>query len=656
MEQQPFQGQQEVDTRLPFRTGWPILPVLPVETSSLNARVWSTELDPTDVQQFSNILSHNDVYMRHIFFAHRHNKGVPVSERKPTLVVYSDIQKEGQNIENWRQAVRDIRNMLKEQGINNITVEITDYRASDMDKIETDLIMPNEKEVLDAWTELAPRIVQRLSSHNYLSIELLHRNWIGAQEGAKATVVICAADANDSRWWDETIPAVRALLPSFLGIELLYLRTICAMDESGSLDRNKKEDDRLDKIRHKLDMMRYLHPESIHMGASCGRKWKGEEVSLVGQEHLLAQESGTLGGLIKFEDVAQQFGLSNHHVFFEGKDYDGKEKEKISEPLRPGSALISAGIPILSPSNADLSRKHLAVQQEIADIEDQHSLLRNKHIPDANKWLSHTAQGISALNDIVCRLDPDVGTIYASSGSRSIRNKEMENLFRGTWESDWCLIQINADKTIEKTTPRLWVNEEPTQATVYHSISPFQIYDVMKYGRTSGKTIGTVSAAMTILRKETDDLPPLPKNTEKFPSVSLFGKPGEPVPRTGNNTQGGEIPTRICHAVRSRQQGRHFMASGDSGCFVLLDPPDETPRKVSPIVGLGFGHNGATGTAYMMPFDLVVNDIQDVTGQTVVLPKYDGEATPAPPRTSATRMDGSSKGIYSCYFLYFSYS
>lgn len=58
------------------------------------------------------------------------------------------------------------------------------------------------------------------------------------------------------------------------------------------------------------------------MGAACGRKWKGE-VTFPGARQL-AEESGTLGGLIKFKHVAQQFGLSNHHVFFGGKDYDSR--------------------------------------------------------------------------------------------------------------------------------------------------------------------------------------------------------------------------------------------------------------------------------------------------------------------------------------------
>lgn len=76
------------------------------------------------------------------------------------------------------------------------------------------------------------------------------------------------------------------------------------------------------------------------------------------------------------------------------------------------------------------------------------------------------------------------------------------------------------------------------------------------------------------------------------------------------------------------------MKEGDSGCFVLLESSTNEAFGASsgqgpaPIVGLGFGVNVNTTTAYMMPFDLVVEDIKKMTGKTVVQPRADGEAQP----------------------------
>jgi hypothetical protein len=306
---------QEIDLRLPFRTGWPILPVLPVKTWPQEHNYskllpdWNLILPALD-----RVMLENNVLVVDRFLCYRYHKR---TDLRPTLLYYSDLQEEDQKIENWRQAVRRARDLLQLRNIENIAVEIVDQRVAE--EIKTEIILSTEKEVLDAWTKFTPRIHECLSNHDWLSLDLLHRSWIGAQENVKATVVISAADANESLWWDQTIPALRAILPDFLGIELVYLDTIRAFDALDEFDGQEGG-----KIL--LARQAYENQDKIQIGASCGRHWDGEGPLGTGPGHL-EKASGTLGGLIMFEDSTRQYGLSNHHVFFEGKDIEDSGSE-----------------------------------------------------------------------------------------------------------------------------------------------------------------------------------------------------------------------------------------------------------------------------------------------------------------------------------------
>lgn len=231
------------------------------------------------------------------------------------------------------------------------------------------------------------------------------------------------------------------------------------------------------------------------------------------------------------------------------------------------------------------------------------------------------------LQDAFRRYDDDVGTIYTSSGTESIVNKRMEDEFCGTWESDWCLIQLDNKKTLRDKTPF----QPLAKVTTYQRISPFEHYDVQKFGKTTGTTIGTVSAAISWHRKEGEKLGQLP-DPSKRPSVAIYGRSGSPVKRKRDleDTRPSN-QTRICHTIRSRRASQNFMEKGDSGCFILLDAAagEVTEKAISaPVIGLGFAKNEVTTTAYMMPFDLVVEDIKNVTGKKVVQPRLDGDAQP----------------------------
>jgi len=315
------QTESDVDTRWTYRTGWPALPTLPAENSEPLYDISFLPKGQTTKSQILDILYQNNLHVDAIWFCYRSSKGALETERKRTLLVYSDLREKGQSIELWRQIAGAFRDFITQENISDVALEISDIRVTE--EIESFAVSHKEKEVLEAWTEFAPRIADCLSEHrrDWLSLDLLRREWIGAEKDIKATVVICARDTNDAIWWDAIIPALRNLLPAFLGIELCYLDTIRANNES-------EGDDDSDNINWKrfLEKQSYRFPGRIPIGASCGRRWREKEPALATQKDFCL-ESGTLGGLIKFGHSAQEFGLSNHHVFFEGKDCNDKESK-----------------------------------------------------------------------------------------------------------------------------------------------------------------------------------------------------------------------------------------------------------------------------------------------------------------------------------------
>lgn len=67
------------------------------------------------------------------------------------------------------------------------------------------------------------------------------------------------------------------------------------------------------------------------------------------------------------------------------------------------------------------------------------------------------------------------------------------------------------------------------------------------------------------------------------------------------------------------------MEPGDSGSFVLLDQASNLPG-VS-VIGLGFAANDTPLASYMIPMDLVVEDIERATGAKVIKPQYAGKVS-----------------------------
>ena len=112
-----------------------------------------------------------------------------------------------------------------------------------------------------------------------------------------------------------------------------------------------------------------------------------------------------------------------------------------------------------------------------------------------------------------------------------------------------------------------------------------------KGGRTSGWTVGSVSAIRT-------DMGPAMHR--------LYGK------ANGDTT--------TCFAVLGQKSTSTFAISGDAGAVVLHH---DTSKDSAEWVGLVFAGEDASNASYIVPIDVVFDDIKEVTGCDSVEPYRD---------------------------------
>lgn len=217
--------------------------------------------------------------------------------------------------------------------------------------------------------------------------------------------------------------------------------------------------------------------------------------------------------------------------------------------------------------------------------------------------------------------DRRFGWVAASSGDRDTPEPEVEHPDpsrqrssedpMAKWILDWCLIRIANNRGL------LDAVQQPgrifsTPARQYQSIDRRKHYNVAKCGRTSGWTYGIMSAARNLQRIYRQNGQIRPTDQPKINPAVLSWGPGH----------------KVGYSVLPRDGETTFLDPGDSGSFVLLDQhTDKGAKKTEkPIIGLGFGHNSAYNISYMMSMDIVVKDIEYITGKEVEQPSHAGNA------------------------------
>ncbi|KAF2654353.1 hypothetical protein K491DRAFT_717172 [Lophiostoma macrostomum CBS 122681] len=587
------QTEEEVDTRLPYRVGCPKLPVLPVKTD-----VQSGDLDRCipnfayHAREIQGLLSKYDIPLLGLYFAHRMNDGIEATDRYLTLVLLSQYTHDCQS--QWIQAVKEVRIGLGNAGIN-YTIELIDMQAF-LAPLRTLPILSTDRDIIEGWNKILPDCLATIADRAWVAIDVVHRKIPPDQ--TQPTVVISAQDANEDTWWVSTLPTLRRLLQAnnlTMDIVLLFHKGPNITIASSSKPQNKSTP------HYSLEGSFY--DDVLQMGTSCGTSG--------------SPFSGTLGGGIKLqnESIILELGLTNYHVLREAF---------ADQHLSVGPFSPSTGHPyetVVSPSDSDHTSTVQRLEVSEEDTEDrikQISQSLENLAQDDPKWktmdakrkLVYLEQETLRQRRKITETSRDIGNVYAASGFGICKNQRYGIEDSKDWALDWCLVQMDPLKSISRSlkdlTWRTVYNRPRTEVTEYCSISPMKNHAVLKRGRTTGWTKGIISAIDSVVNVQDQ-----PNFLPKVPTHQ----------RTLMRRKWKETVAFV-HAIFGTSEVPQFMEAGDSGSLVLLDRSPQSSR-VS-IIGLSFAANNATYASYMMPMDLIVENIEAVTGGKVIEPRNGG--------------------------------
>jgi hypothetical protein len=607
-----------IDTRLPYRIGYPKLPALPV-CSKTPVGNWGNYIPNISfhAQRISAILEDYEVNCCNFQLEHRFNDGHEYDQNMPTIILLAYFRPTSEDTiynNGWIQGVMKIRQVLHAAEIYN-PVELIDPKAY------SNLLFPwpvlsTDHEIIEESKAIMPDVLHMISKQDWIAIDVFKRDYphtsqeppmvVGTpffkEDGSlnypdmphcyqKPTLIISARDANEDVWWDSILPQLRRKMQN-LDIVLLFLQDIMLTAKPGNIST---------LFRSAYHASR---AQTIFMGDSCAPKG--------------STSSCTLGGKIRLKDGAHELemGLTNCQGLL--------DESKQAVTIRYGET--DSPREIVSISDED----HAYVQTELQkSIKEEQTILREqneklKSSEEGSRTHHSTLVAISEAEQEIKYLERhlektktfsrNIGTVFADSGFR-IRNNPIianpsqfleETPRSERWLLDWGLIQINSSKTVSSKLQSVPLGDEDSKklpktylstdfdVTEYATISPDDHLDVMKRGRTTVWTHGVMSAIKGIQRRIT---PTLARDTiEEFKNVACYSIIAQPNPQY------------------------EFIEPGDSGCFVLLN------EKSNPgvIIGLGFANNPSVYASYMLPMDLVVLDIEESTGMEVLEPKYAG--------------------------------
>ncbi|KAF2109328.1 hypothetical protein BDV96DRAFT_605039 [Lophiotrema nucula] len=596
-------NEEHIDSRLPYRIGCPTLPVLPVESRESHQNLDTAFPNWFDHQyNIYGVFRKHDIPLEAMHFEYRVNHGIAASDCYLTLVLVSRYDHGCQD--QWVKAVKEIRSSLVQSEIY-WTIELIDQRVYNTGPPHVSPILSTDRDLIEGWKRVKPDFYATMENRDWKVVDVFRRAvpYRAYYSKMEPTIIISAADANDDIWWRSTLPALRQLLEANsmkADIVVVFHKGLSLMTAAATLPKGGFEPN--------PTLREAYYDCPLSMGTSCGTSG--------------STSSGTLGGRIKLQKGGSihELGLTNFHVL---KDAF-KDQGSISGPFHPDPAQLYETV--VSPSDRD----HRSALELLLDAQDKfhqtfgHLLALEPEcfstldLDDGQKFdqvraVSTREQSLERALDRVCQARHDDCRIYAASGFRT------RNIPPNNWALDWCLFKVGPLTGLLPETISCQADWVPSIArhlcdedkvTQYCKISANEHYQVMKRGRTSGWTRGTISAIDSTIRMET--------------------RPEDPKLKLPTNQQvrfkekfGDELVS--VHAIVGTKSTEPFLYPGDSGSLVLLDQASNIPG-VS-IVGLACSGNVYTLASYMIPMDVVVADIEEVTGGQVIEPEYKGEVS-----------------------------
>ncbi|KAF2259061.1 hypothetical protein CC78DRAFT_84501 [Lojkania enalia] len=207
----------DIDNRVPYRQGWPVLPVLPVTTSKQNVpKIYLTP--STHLTRFYLILTQHNISADNVDVVQRMNAGTPISKTTLTLCVQSPSSES----QSWGPAIRALRSYILDQNLV-IKVEIIEPRA--YTGFYTLPILPDER----VWSFVLKRkrgIVGLLDGcgEEWASLDFYYRGMGRMREECRPTVVIGVPEPNRKVWWEIVVPQVKKRVEGKLEVEIMFAK------------------------------------------------------------------------------------------------------------------------------------------------------------------------------------------------------------------------------------------------------------------------------------------------------------------------------------------------------------------------------------------------------------------------------------------------
>ncbi|KAH8711832.1 hypothetical protein GQ44DRAFT_731066 [Phaeosphaeriaceae sp. PMI808] len=588
----------EFDLRLPYRIGSRTLPALPVETT---AGPWSERYKHIPnfdghEKNVETILKKYNIPFEGLLFVHRISCGMDpadATDHQSTFLVTCEYEDESKD--QWVKALVEIHESLIQDNVH-YTIEMISEKVRRDPLLRVSPILSTDQELIRGWRNVRPEFLATISTHQWTSVDVFNREFPSC--GEKPTAIIHAQDADDASWWTSTMPTLRQLLEAqSLTLDIVLL-------SGGPCLLNTPE------AHHRICNDFYERPAA--MGTSIGAS--------------NSDSTGTLGGRLKLgtDSCNIEVGLTNYHVLLDAFNNEGSTST--SESFPPNTGRVYAHMPVVSPSDSDHQAQVGRLVRAATELKNSETKILKRYESlfdgESDEPIQHSLSRISDklkvvngdLDDANQCIRP-IGHAYAASGFRTCENPRYDKQQRLNWALDWSLIQLDKPRSVSNELMSVSLSSDKQYsgyAKFYANISADKHYKVMKRGRTTEWTNGTVSAIESTLNKK-HVLPNL--KTPTYQKIKMEKR--------------WENMAVFVHPILGTKKVPQFMQSGDSGSFVLLDEDCEIPDEKAEgapvqILGLGFAANADLYTSYMMPFDLIIADIEKVTGVKVIEPECSG--------------------------------
>ncbi|KAF1999127.1 hypothetical protein P154DRAFT_234190 [Amniculicola lignicola CBS 123094] len=206
----------DIDDRLSYRQGWPLLPIFPVATitESVPARFSDSS---THMHVFRDLLKAAKVTTHDILIAHRVNPSIPLSKNTLTLCVLSDEA----NNKHWIQGIEKLRKYIQKNDLT-LAVEIVDRRA--FHGIYTHPLLETDKRIMRMVSRKRRAIldVVRGADMPFNKVYFYMRGLSRTRSECEPTVIIGTPVPNRRVWWEVVIPEIERIVGGKMDVEVVF--------------------------------------------------------------------------------------------------------------------------------------------------------------------------------------------------------------------------------------------------------------------------------------------------------------------------------------------------------------------------------------------------------------------------------------------------